>query len=212
MAIQTIRRVLIWSGALRALHWAVAAATVTLLASGWLLHSSPSGHGGNGLAEIHANTAYLLLALVLVRVYLLLFGSGPAQWRDFLPARAAAAGQVVRFYLTLGRSPLPSYYAHNPLWGPLYLLLYGLLLVQFMSGLFGLAGFHEFGGAVVAVLTGGHIVAAVAHDWRGTGSDVSALINGHRIFVANPVEVPGSGRAVPLDLTAAKPGRPDETP
>lgn len=203
MADVSIRRVRIWSGTLRLLHWAIALAVLGLVASGWLLEGVA---GGPGAEEVHANLAYLLLALLVVRIHLLLFGRGPAQWRDFLPARPGAALQVLRFYISRGRSPLPAYYAHNPLWGPLYLVIYGLLLVQFMTGLFGLAGWHLTGGWVLAGLAAAHVAAAVAHDWGGTGSDVSALLNGHRIFVSNPVEVPGSGG--PVEVNLQPPGRP----
>jgi Ni/Fe-hydrogenase 1 B-type cytochrome subunit len=211
MAVQTIRRVPIWSGVLRLLHWTMAAALLGLLASGWVLDAPPSQGWLTAAAEVHVNLAWVLLVLVLVRGHLLFFGSGPAEWRDFLPDRAGPALQVLRFYATLGRAPLPAYFAHNPLWGPLYLLIYALLVVQMVTGLAGAAEVHLAVGYLLAALTAAHVFTAVVHDWQGTGSDVSALINGHRIFVSSPADLApgGDSVAVELDLGRAGKGRDD---
>jgi Ni/Fe-hydrogenase 1 B-type cytochrome subunit len=104
---------------------------------------------------------------------------------------------MLRFYASLGRGALPGYYAHNPLWAPLYLLLLLLLLLQLGSGLmleFGslrgmfrlssveLLHWHQGLLPVVALLTIAHVLSAFLHDLRGNGSDVSGMINGHRTF------------------------------
>ena len=198
----SIRRVRVWSGVQRLLHWALALCVLGLLASGWL-------SGWRDLpfrvqaAEAHVNTGYVLAVLLLVRAYLLFFGTRAEHWRDCVPGKAqrGAVVNMLRFYLTGTRSPLPAYYAHNPLWGPVYLILYLLLSLQAISGLLGLQVWHLQGCRLIAALTLVHLVAVFLHDWKGTGSEVSAMISGHKIFVVSRQTLEGldGPPSVPVD-------------
>lgn len=193
---ESVRRVLVWGGLVRGLHWALAASVLVLLATGWLMTGSAPDLEG-AAAEVHRNTGYVLLALLASRAYLLLFGQGPEHWRDFIPgpAQRRAAREQLRFYLTGTRAPLPAYYAHSPVWGPLHLALYGLLTFQAATGLLGLMGWHAGMLPVIGALAGLHVVAVFLHDWKGTGSDVSAMISGYRVFVVRRPES-GAGAGV----------------
>jgi Ni/Fe-hydrogenase 1 B-type cytochrome subunit len=209
---EVVRRVRVWSSVVRTLHWAMALATLALAASGWLLARVPGEFPD--LAEVHRNLGYLLVAALATRVYLLFFGRGPEHWRDFVPwpPQHRAAWQVLRFYLSLARAPLPAYFAHNPLWGPLYLLLYALLAVQGATGLAGLTGAHRLGFALVVGFSVAHVLASFLHDWKGGGADVSALINGYRVYLPREAGVPGPApvHEVPLESLRRppRPGRP----
>ena len=182
----------VWSSLVRTLHWAMALGVATLVASRWLILRAPEELGA-GAAEVHRNMGYLLLAALAARVYLLLFGHGGEQWRDFVPwpPQHRAAGQMLRFYLTLGRSPLPAYYAHNPLWGPIYLALFAVLAAQGVTGLLGLMAWHRPGLPVVTGFVALHVLTSFLHDWKGGGADVSAMINGHRVFVVKRPDATG---------------------
>jgi Ni/Fe-hydrogenase 1 B-type cytochrome subunit len=201
---------MVWSSLLRTLHWAMALCTVTLVASGWLMLRAPAELGG-GAAEVHRNIGFLLLAALAARLYLLLFGQRAEQWRDFIPwsPQHRAALQTLRFYLTGGRSPLPSYYAHNPLWGPIYLALFAVLAMQGLTGLFGLMDFHRRGLPIISGFVALHVLAAFLHDWKGHGSDVSAMINGHRVFVVKRPEATGQGGVHVVSLESLLERRPD---
>jgi len=79
----------------------------------------------------------LAIALAVRLVYLVIGGNSC----DGL-ARAGADGpqlaalrEALRFYSALGRGQLPTYYAHNPFWAPLYLVLFVLLTVEVATGL-----------------------------------------------------------------------------
>ncbi len=192
---QTVQRVAVWSRGVRLAHWLMAAGVLGLLATGYLLHRFP---GQQAELDYHYLTGYLLVAGLAVRVYLLLFGRAEAHWRALMPdagsGRAALA--MLRFYLSLGRFPLPRWYAHNPLWGPIYLLIFGVLIAQVVTGLgvgeYWLAeepalSWHTVGAQVILGFAILHILAVFLHDLYGTGSDCSAMINGHRTFSRPPL-------------------------
>jgi Ni/Fe-hydrogenase 1 B-type cytochrome subunit len=202
MPAETVRREAVWSGRLRALHWTLALATLLLLASGWLLSQEFTPLTAN-LRSVHVGAGVLLSLALTGRLMLLVFGRGAEHLRDFRPSPAGMLG-MLRFYVTAGRAPLPAYYAHNPLWAPLYLLLFATLALQAASGLtwlytgaadpeyfqalpwlmgWTLSEWHLGGYRIIAAFTLAHILAVFWHDWKGTGAEISALLNGHKIFI-----------------------------
>ena len=117
-----IQRVLVWSGWMRLAHWLIALSVLTLLATGWLVKLAPSV--ANSASEAHKLASIGLTLGLILRIWLLIAGPATARWNALLPVRADIdkISAMLRFYLTMGRSPLPKWYAHNPLWAPLYLL------------------------------------------------------------------------------------------
>lgn len=189
-----IQRVLVWSLPLRVAHWSIAISVLVLLASGWLAQREPVVAAA--ILDYHYIAGAMLILALALRVYLLFLGRGSDLLADCEtdPHRMRQAIQVLRFYLSLGRAPLPRWYAHNPLWGPVYLLLFLFLSLQIVSGLLllkgigllgelSLYGLHEVGNGVILTFTLLHLVAVFSHDAKGTGADNSAMINGHRIFL-----------------------------
>ena len=212
MSGEVVRRVLVWSSLTRTLHWAMTLCVLALIASGWAMIHAPRELGA-WAAELHRNTGYLLLAALAARAYLLVFGQGAESWRDLIPwpPQHRAALQMLRFYLTLGRAPLPGWYAHNPLWGPVYLALYTLLAVQGITGLAGLIEWHAPMLTVFAAFTVAHVLAVFVQDWKGAGADVSAMINGHRVFLIKRADstTPSGVQVVPAaSLLERKSGGP----
>jgi Ni/Fe-hydrogenase 1 B-type cytochrome subunit len=213
-----VRRVLVWSGLVRALHWAMALCTLALIGSAWAMQRAPQELGA-AATVLHRDVGYLLLAALAARLYLLVFGHRTERWQDCVPwpPQHRAALQMLRFYLSFGRAPLPAYYAHNPLWGPIYLGFFALLVFQGATGLLGPPGWHAAGYPWVVGFAVLHVLAAFVHDWKGSGADVSAMINGHRVFVARRAEEPaGAGpHQVSVDSllkTAGRGGRPPGGP
>jgi Ni/Fe-hydrogenase 1 B-type cytochrome subunit len=82
--------------------------------------------------------------------------------------------------------------AHNPLWVPLYALLYLFLVVMAVTGLFMeehplvagvyLPSLHRHFAAIIAGITALHIITVVLQDVRGKRGDVSAMLNGYKLF------------------------------
>lgn len=212
MQANTVTRVLVWSRWLRLSHWIIALSTLGLIGSGWLMSQDfPSLEQAS---EIHYVLSGLLLPAVLLRLYLLFFGKGTDHLSDCEPDlhRLLQAWQVIRFYLTLGKAPLPKWYSHNPLWGPLYLALLFFLVLVTASGLLlltdveivgniGIHDLHRLGYLVILWFTLLHLPAVFFHDLAGQGGDVSGMINGYRIFDTNTAQSQGQPgeQAISLD-------------
>lgn len=188
-----IQRIPVWSRSLRLIHWAMAFAVIVLIFTGWGMRADPLLAAT--LLDDHYMAAGLLIPAFILRLYLLFFGSGSDHISDCESDmnRLRSAIAVLKFYFSLGRSPLPRWYAHNPLWGPLYLLLFVFVLLQIISGLLqqkqpfiagiSLHDLHTIGAYVITTFTLLHIAAVFLHDLGGSGADISAMINGHRFFI-----------------------------
>lgn len=188
----------------------MACAIFVLMFSGWLHMRTPELAGW--ILDAHYYASTLLITALVVRVYLLFFGRGS----DLLEScsldrhKFKQALAVLTSYLTLGKIPLPKWYAHNPLWGPLYLLFFLLMIIQIFSGLLlmnqitllgdiSIRSLHILGFQFTLGFSLLHILAAFVHDLKGTGSDVSAMISGQRIFVVQTKAPPAAPSSVSLD-------------
>jgi Ni/Fe-hydrogenase 1 B-type cytochrome subunit len=221
-----IQRIRIWSGALRVSHWLLAASVLTLLLSGWALTSDVL-RKPDTWRDAHLSAGYLLGITLAFRIALLFAGRAPTdRWRDFLPlTRQQWLGMraMLIFYVSLGRAPLPGYYGHNPLWGPAYLLIFGVLGGAIATGLvLATAGpellpqieatpywlgytppeWHDGLAVATAVFAALHVLSAFAHDARGTASEISAMVNGHKIFLP-----PHTARDLAARIKIVRPGR-----
>lgn len=192
-----IQRRLIWSKTLRWSHWGMVLSVLILISSGWLISWAPER--AESLDDIHYIAAAVLIAVLVIRFLLLFSGRGNDSLKSLLPNhhQLHQGWEVLRAYLTLGKIPLPKWYAHNPLWAPLYLFLFVLLMLQIVGGLLllnqitllgdvSIRQLHVLGFQIITVFTLLHILASFFHDAKGTGSDLSAMVNGHRIFIIEP--------------------------
>lgn len=189
---EQIRRVTVWTGWLRLAHWGLALATLVLLVTGWLLANAPSL--AEAASAYHHLAAALLLSALVLRVVLGFLGRGSDRFEHMLPADSDIAGirASLLFYLTMGKAPLPNWFAHNPLWKPFYLLLFPVLGLSAMSGWlmpdrpllwgFYLPSVHAWLADAITVFLVLHLLSVVLQDWRGRSADISAMINGSRYF------------------------------
>jgi Ni/Fe-hydrogenase 1 B-type cytochrome subunit len=196
---------------MRLAHWLIALSVIALMATGWLVKLAPGV--ADSASEYHDLASLGLTLGLILRLWLFFFGTGPAHWMALLPVRADLhkIGMTLRFYSTLGKSPQPNWYAHNPLWAPVYILILVVLVLQTVSGLlmeaypvvwgFYLPSVHDFWAPVILVFVCLHITAVVLHDAKGTAADVSAMINGHRIFIVKDADLlhPQNVQSVSLD-------------
>ena len=92
---------------------------------------------------------------------------------------------------------LPSYFAHNPFWKLLYLLMFILLSLQVFYGLLiefswlrsitrldSLLGREQHSLLFIPIfsLVIAHIVTVILHDWKTETGEVSSIINGYKHF------------------------------
>ena len=186
------KRVLVWSGWLRLSHWAVGPATLVLLITGWLFAESPSL--AESALEVHFLAAGILMFGLLVRAALMFIGQEHERFMALIPTSSEfrAITETLRFYVSLGKTPIPRWYAQTPLWKPLYLAIYMVLLLQLASGAvmqnqpvisgFYLPAVHNFWAQVVLWFSVLHIAAVTLHDGRGKAADSSAMLSGYRLF------------------------------
>lgn len=202
-----MQRARVWSIGLRVGHWLMALCVLALLSSGWAL-SLGLADKPQSWRELHVTAGSLLGIVLLFRIALLFAGRTPTdRWRDCLPVTLQqwqGIRAMLLFYLGLGRAALPAWYGHNPLWGPLYLLLFAVLGLSAMTGL--LIAWQDPQSLLLlaatpwwlgwtlpewhtglAWVTGGfgvaHVLSVFLHDARGTTGEISAMVNGHKIFL-----------------------------
>ncbi len=188
---ENIRYVLVWSGWLRLSHWLIAAGILFQITSAWAI-----GHNNADYAfwlDWHLITGQIILVALALRVVLFFF-SGSSSWRAFIPEKSQlqAMLQMIKFYLSLTRFPLPNWYAHNPLWLPLYLLMFFVLAACSITGLlhdspkiifgFTMVKLHSALASMIIIFTIAHIASVYLHDLKGKGAFISAMVNGHRYF------------------------------
>jgi len=217
---QTLQRKYIWPGRLRFGHWVITVAVVGLLFTGWLQQHVVQYF--QIALDYHYILAYALTLALGLRLYLLVSSpASAANWQDLLPNRHGIkqAIAMLRFYISFGRTPLPHWYAHSPLWAPVYLFIFLLLLTQILSGCLIGAGYHSLfinlytlhqnastGIAVFSVL---HIISVFLHDLKAGTSDVSAMIHGYRIFKIEKPDMTTSVQTISLDKLQRN--KPDES-
>ncbi|MCB1785400.1 MAG: cytochrome b/b6 domain-containing protein [Chromatiaceae bacterium] len=189
---EQIRRVPVWSGWLRVAHWALAGATLLMLVTGWLIANAPTVAAG--AAEVHYLGAAVLVFGLALRLFLGFAGKGAERLEHLVPKPSEMTGlrNSALFYLSLGKAPLPNWYAHNPLWKPIYLVWFALLALSALTGwlmpdtpvvgVFYLPRVHQWMANAVFVVTLAHVYSVVLQDLRGQAADTSAMINGHRYF------------------------------
>ncbi|MDO6461119.1 cytochrome b/b6 domain-containing protein [Granulosicoccaceae sp. 1_MG-2023] len=191
---ETLSRRTVYSKRLRVLHGVLAVSALVLLATGWLAGAERLGAAARGY---HYLAGYVFALALFWRIGLLFLGQGSEHYRDCLPGRhfAAKVAEHLKFYLSLGKTPLSGWYAHSPAWGPLYLGFFAVATIAVLSGLaighlyiagLSLSGLHAFCAALILLFTGFHLLAVVLHDAGTGGTTVSAMLSGDKIFSVDP--------------------------
>lgn len=192
---QDIRCIDVWPPLLRLAHWLMAAGVSFQLISAWIIANTTADL--SFWQDYHLMVGQLMILVVLFRGWLL-FQQGVGHWRSFKTSTAQleGAGQIVKFYMSLFRFPLPNWFAYNPLWLMVYPIMLLFILLAVVTGvfhghsipLFGLnmADIHEAVTTALYVMLLLHIATAILQDWKGKGGSVSAMLNGRRYFHIEP--------------------------
>lgn len=186
-----IKRVLIWNGWARVGHWSIAISSLVLIITGLLLKNSPVL--AKDAIDYHYFFVPVLMLGLAIRLVLFIFDKKHLRLLALIPSVNDLNGikQMLLFYLSLGKQPLPNWYAHNPIWKPVYIVWYLSLILLLASGLqmpdsgivfsFYPPSIHRFWADIVLWLSILHSIALFMHDYRGN-ADVSGMINGYRTF------------------------------
>ncbi len=143
MRVGTAIAVYVWQYPLRLVHWGLVISIALMSLTGYYIHDpyivgqtrTPFLMGT--FRFVHEVCGMVLLALFLLRFYLLFAGDRWVRWRAMLPLRKDAwqeMWQMIRFYLFLRPTPIAKV-GHNALAAMMYLGLYCLVLVEILTGL-----------------------------------------------------------------------------
>jgi len=188
---ENIKYILVWSGWLRLSHWAIALGVLFQIASSWAIKKDYANY--DFWYDWHIMVGQVMLIVIFLRI-ILLFTDGASNWRSFFDYKSQlnAIIQMVKFYLSFARLPLPNWYAHNPLWKPVYLFIIVVLLACVITGMiynsdftllrYSSAELHAALATIIIVFSVAHVITAFLHDLKGKGAFISAMINGHRYF------------------------------
>jgi Ni/Fe-hydrogenase 1 B-type cytochrome subunit len=133
-------RLYVWQVPVRLTHWVTAACIVILSVTGGYIADPflipPGGSVMTTVRLIHMLTAFTFLASGLLRTVWLLRGNRFARWSAFIPTSRFQATELFRqagFYGFV-RKEIPKVLGHNQLAATAYLILFGLLLVETVTG------------------------------------------------------------------------------
>ena len=209
----SIKRVAVFTSNQRWTHWLITVGVIFELVSAWLIQNS--NVDVIAWSDWHSMTGQALLLLLVYRVFLL-FQPGSGHWRLLVPTREQRhiIRQTLKFYASLGRMPCPDWYAFNPLWQPVYLIMIFILLLTAISGYltgsyifpfgFSLVQIHAFFSTIVIYFLLAHIAFSILHDIKGTGAHISAMLNGYKYFHVKDKPVEPEANSVSLDSLMKK--------
>jgi Ni/Fe-hydrogenase 1 B-type cytochrome subunit len=200
--------VYLWQWPIRTMHWLAALSIVVLAATGLYIgrpYFMPSGDTSDHFLMgwvrfLHFAAAAILVATAIVRCYWLLAGNRYERLAALFPVRPrdwVNMYRQVKYYLMIQPEKAPHYLGHNPLAQLGYTTVYGLALLQVVTG-FALYGQANPGGLFytafgwIAPLFGGlpvvrfltfipiHIYMATRADLLERGGVISSIITGGR--------------------------------
>jgi Ni/Fe-hydrogenase b-type cytochrome subunit len=155
------RWIYLWQWPIRAMHWAAALSIVVLVVTGFYIgrpYFAVGGETASGFLMgwvrfLHFLAAAVLVATAIVRLWWLFAGNRFERWPALFPVRPRDWGNLVRqvkYYLMIRPEKAPHYLGHNPLQQLSYTALYGVALVQVVTG-FALYGQSDPNGAIYAL-------------------------------------------------------------
>jgi Ni/Fe-hydrogenase 1 B-type cytochrome subunit len=140
---ENIVRVYVWQWPVRITHWVLFLSIVVLSCTGYYLYDPFIISTGNAaflmgtMRFIHELTGFVFIAAVLLRFYWFFVGNRWAHWRSFVPLELwwrKGLRKQLKYYLFVDRHP-ESEVGHNPLAAATYVVIYGLMVVEILTGL-----------------------------------------------------------------------------
>lgn len=189
----------VWDGWVRVFHWGLVA---TVLVSFYT--TKTSGLPFLFPIDVHAQSGYLVLGLLVFRWLWGMLGSVYARFSTFL----YPVDDTIAYSTTLLKRQAKAYASHNPLGGWMVLILLLSLTFQAISGLFlsddiffqgplyGLLGqdvssrlrtLHQLNSDLLLILIGLHLVGVVVHRLLGEPL-LTAMLIGTKRFRQQPAD------------------------
>jgi Ni/Fe-hydrogenase 1 B-type cytochrome subunit len=148
--------VYLWGWPIRAMHWLAALSIVMLVVTGLYIgkpYFVTSGDTGSHylmgwMRAVHFGAAAVLVGTAIVRLYWLFAGNRFERWKALFPVRPSDWVNLVKqvkYYLMIQPDKAPHYLGHNPLQQLSYTGVYGVALLQVVTG-FAMYGQADPGG------------------------------------------------------------------
>jgi Ni/Fe-hydrogenase b-type cytochrome subunit len=139
------RWIALWGLPLRVTHWIVALLILVLALTGLYIgepfvvtSGDTADHFLMGRARfVHFAAGSVLVMMAIIRVYWLFTGNRFERWHALFPVSRKAIRDMVRqawAYLVVKPERAPRYLGHNPLQQASYTMLYGVGLLQIVTG------------------------------------------------------------------------------
>ena len=139
------RWVRVWGWPIRATHWVAVASILALVVTGFyigapyfVIHGPTSAHYFMATVRfVHFVAAWALVACGILRVYWLFAGNRFERWRALFPVGKPDwinMWKQVKFYLMIRPESAPHYLGHNPLQQLSYTALYGVAVLEIVTG------------------------------------------------------------------------------
>jgi Ni/Fe-hydrogenase 1 B-type cytochrome subunit len=221
----------IWQVPVRITHWVTAGSIVVLSLTGMYIADPfllpPGGAVMSTVRLIHIVTALVFLVSGLVRTWMLIFGNRFARWTAFIPTNRRQAKELfsqASFYGFIRRD-IPEVLGHNQLAAAAYVALFGLLLIETVTGfaLDGLMGaepgatlfawlrdavgaqnlrvIHHLAMWAILAIALFHVYSCVMVDHIERNGVVSSIINGYKFPTRHQVVASRDGGPELLDRT-----------
>lgn len=136
-------RVYVWEWPVRFAHWVMVATILSLSITGYYMHSpfvvphERTAYVMGTMRFVHLLSGFAFLAAVLIRVVWMFAGNGWAHWDQLIPTtrqRLKDFVETARYYGFMAWSPTP-HIGHNAMAGAAYAAVYGMALVEILTGL-----------------------------------------------------------------------------
>lgn len=136
-------RVYVWEWPVRFAHWIIFTTIVSLSITGYYMHSPyvvPHGRTAYVMGTmrfVHLLSGFAFLGAVLIRIVWMFIGNRWSHWDQFIPVtkkRLKDIAETGKYYGFMVWSPTP-HIGHNALAGASYAVMYGLALVEILTGL-----------------------------------------------------------------------------
>lgn len=198
----------------------MAGSVIALMITAWLMSWAPTLT--QAASDYHYIFGALLALSIIARAWLLLTDRDVGGWRALVPSSTSMQKslEMLKFYLSFGAAPLPNWYAHNPLWMPVYALVFICLAAMAISGMLMttqplvlgiyLPSFHKALAGVIGIFSLAHVAAVVFHDSRGKHADISGMLNGYRVFEVEGLDPSaGNSKLSQISITEVKTYQPE---
>jgi Ni/Fe-hydrogenase 1 B-type cytochrome subunit len=135
-------RVYVWEWPIRFSHWLLVITLVALSVTGYYMHSpyvvarGEEAYVMGTMRFIHLLSAFGFTLAIAVRLGWFFFGNRWSQINQYIPTTVSRWRQmlgVIKYFVYMAWSPL-SFIGHNPLAGAAYMAIYGMAVVEIITG------------------------------------------------------------------------------